>query len=156
MSELPSDNILISMLPLISERGEPKALLLRYDSLTQKGAFLYDASPLRMDCYVEVFRSTKGSRNHEEKTVTEFVNQETIPCGSLPFWLSHPELFSHLQDTDFYIEPTTNLWCKVMRQRNITAVYHDTIYETQEITLLLNLVQGTGRLKIYDAREVED
>lgn len=156
MSESQTDDILVAMLPLLPEQGEPKPLILRYDDSNQKGTFLYDASPLRMDCYIEVLRSSKGSRNHEEKTVTELANQESIPCHSLPFWLRHPELFSHLQSTEFCLETTTNLWSKVMRRREIIAIYHDTIYETQEIKLLLNLLQATGKLIVYDAREIED
>lgn len=156
MNSSQTDDILVAMLPLLPEQGEPKPLILRYNDSTQKGTFLYDTSLIRMDYHIEILRSSKGSRNHEHKTVTELVNQESIPCSFLPFWLRHPELFSHLQSTDFCIEPTTNLWHKVMRRREITDVYHDTIYETHEITLVFNLLHKTGKLIVYDVRETED
>ncbi len=158
MNKPEIDDILVAMLPLTPERGEPKALTLRYNSSTEEGTFLYDASPVLMDCYIERLRSTSGSRNHKSRAVEKFKNQESIPCDSLPFWLQSPEFFPRLDVTEFRFESTKTkkLWRKVMRLKEIETAYHDTIYDLKEITLLFNLLQGKGKLTLYDSHEVED
>ncbi len=158
MNKPEIDDILVAMLPPTPERGEPKPLTLRYNSSTEEGTFLYDASPVLMDCYIERIRSTSGSRNHKSRAVEKFKNQESIPCGSLPFWLQSPDFFPHLDVTEFSFESTKTkkLWRKVMRLKVIETAYHDTIYDIKEITLLFNLLQGKGKLTLYESHEVVD
>jgi hypothetical protein len=158
MNKPKIDNILVAMLPLTPEGGEPKALTLRYNSSTREGTFLYDASPVIMDCYIEILHSSIDSRNHKSRAVEKFKNQESIPCGSLPFGLRSPESFSRLEVTEFCFESTKTkkLWRKVMRLKEIETAYHDIIYDIKEITLLFNLLQGKGKLTLYDSHEVED
>jgi hypothetical protein len=158
MNEPEIDDILVAMLPLTPERGEPKPLTLRYNSSTEEGTFLYDASPVLMDCSIENLHSVRGSRNHQSRSVEKFKNQESIPCGSLPLWLRCPESFPRLGVTKFYFDSTKRqkFWRQVMYVIERETAYHDTTYDTEKITLLFNLLKGKGKLTLHYAHEVED
>lgn len=137
----------LAMLPAGPDAAEARPLTLSYDPQRKQGRFFYGEQALLIDYSITVTRSSRGSRNREDRSTQEMQEQVLIPCVWLGAWLCYGRNWSaeaRFTERAFSYDPVTQRWHAQYLRRTIEAVFHDTHYTTIVIDLDFDLVGLRG------------
>jgi hypothetical protein len=159
MQKNPPVILFIASLPSLPNHGVSHDLVLQYSLERKQGTFLYNTQQLQMTCFVEKVQKSTGSRNYEKKSLIEQVDQTEIPCDWLHAWLQYGMNWpqeQHFHDSGFTFDTSTQTWCNHKHSYRRSFAFHDTYYDTIEITLKVDLVQLRGKYIERDQHETVD